>query len=78
MGNQCLDDLKPNQDWAENAATGYGKKAAEAAASGNQSDAMIYRKIASIKRMAAKGKLKNWDEYHKLSAQLSHHKKHAN
>lgn len=28
--------------------------------------------------MAAKGKLKNWDEYHKLSAQLSHHKKHAN
>jgi hypothetical protein len=69
---------KKPQGGVSDAATGYDKKAAEAAASGNQSDAMIYRKIANIKRMAAKGKLKNWDEYHMLTAQLSQHKKHAN
>jgi hypothetical protein len=69
---------KKPQGGVSDAATGYDKKAAEAAASGNQSDAMIYRRIANIKRMAAKGELKNWDEYHKLSAQLSNHKKHAN
>lgn len=69
-------DKKPNKGFLD-AATGYDKKAAEATASGNKSDAMIYSKLANIKRAAAKGELKNWDEYRKLQSQLSGHKKHA-
>ena len=74
---QCKEGDKKPQNGFVDAATGYDNKAAEAKANGNPADAMIYSKLANIKRMAAKGELKNWDEYHKLSGQLSGHKKHA-
>jgi len=53
-----------------NAAKQYEEKANKARANGNNEAARIYTRMAEIKRTAAAGKLKNWDEYHKLSAQL--------
>lgn len=43
---------KPNQDWAENAALGYEKKAAAANASGNAEAAKIHTRMAQTKRDA--------------------------
>ncbi len=58
------------------AAKAYEIKAAMARELGNESDAKIYTRLAEIKLSAAKGKVKNWDEYHQLVGQLSDHKKH--
>lgn len=69
------DNLEKKQDYDPlQAAIAYEIKAAMAKELGNESDAKIYARLAEIKRSAAKGELKNWDEYHELSAQLSDHK----
>jgi hypothetical protein len=52
------DDKKPNSG-SMDAATRYDKKAEQAAANGNTADAMIFSKLAGIKRLASNGKLEN-------------------
>ncbi|MFC4992086.1 hypothetical protein [Rubritalea tangerina] len=61
------------------AAKKYDAKAEAAEAAGNQHNADIYRKLADIKRDAAKSKGGyDWSEYHQLQGQLKHdHKKHT-
>lgn len=68
-------DKKPDNGPLQ-AAKIYDIKAAMARELGNESDAKIYTRLAAIKRSSAAGELKNWDEYHELSAQLSDHEKH--
>lgn len=68
-------DKKPNNGFLD-AAADYEKKALIAAGNGKQEDAIIYGKLASIKRQAANGEQVNWDDYHKLASQLSGSKKH--
>ncbi len=64
---------KPNKGFVD-AASKYDQKAAAAMAAGNEKDAAIYKQLADIKRLAAAGKLDNWDEYHALTKQLSGNK----
>lgn len=70
-----------DQNWAEKAALQYEEKAATAQANGDVEDAVIYTKMAQIKRdagAAAKaGKPFSWDEYHALNAQLKGPGKHS-
>ena len=67
---------KANHNWAEKAAQGYEKKAALAAASGNATNAKIYKRMAQIKRdagaAAKNGKDFSWKEYEQLEKQLTH------
>jgi len=66
---------KADHDWGEKAARGYEEKAAMAAKKGNSEHARIYKKMAEMKRDAAKasaeGKKYDWSEYHKLQAKLN-------
>ena len=48
----------------------YDRQAAEARSAGKHDAARILSRMADIKRAAAAGKLKNWDEYHQLAGQL--------
>lgn len=70
-----------NPDWAEKAALQYEEKAAKSQATGNTKDAVIYTKMAQIKRdagaAAKEGKPFSWDEYHALHAQLIGSDKHS-
>ncbi|WP_018970456.1 hypothetical protein [Rubritalea marina] len=51
----------------------YDQKAELAAIAGNNNDAAIYKKLADMKRDAAKvGGNYDWTEYHKLQGQLNH------
>ena len=51
----------------------YEQKADLAALAGNNNDAAIYKKMAEMKREAAKvGGNYDWTEYHKLQGQLNH------
>jgi len=52
------------------AAAEYENKAKAASKAGHHDQARIYERMADIKRTAAAGKLKNWDEYHKLAGKL--------
>lgn len=64
----------PEQDWAENAAAEYDRKSLEAISKGHEKDALIYLRMAQIKRDAGEdakaGKPFNWDEYHQLNGML--------
>lgn len=65
---------KPQEDWAEQAALGYEKKAAEAETKGDAAAAKIYLRMAQIKRDAGAaskaGQEFSWDEYHRLNGEL--------
>jgi hypothetical protein len=65
---------KPQEDWAEQAALGYEKKAAEAEQKGDATAAKIYLRMAQIKRDAGaaskNGQEFSWDEYHRLNGEL--------
>lgn len=65
---------KPQENWAEQAALGYEKKAAEAESTGDAAAAKIYLRMAQIKRDAGAaskaGKEFSWDEYHRLNGEL--------
>lgn len=64
------------QDWAGQAAAEYEQKAQAAVKSGHEKDALIYLRMAQIKRdagIAAKaGQPFSWDEYHQLNGMLQH------
>jgi len=64
------------QDWAEKAASKYEQKAQAALKSGNEKDALIYFRMAQIKRDAGiatkAGQPFSWDEYHELNKMLEH------
>lgn len=64
------DDCKSGECGFSKAAKNYDQKAQAAAKNGKHEAAAIYTRMADIKRAAAEGKVKNWDEYHKLSGQL--------
>lgn len=70
-----LAEGKPQGDWAERAALGYEKQAAEAQAKGDAESARIYARMAQIKRdagaAAKNGQDFSWDEYHRLQGELN-------
>lgn len=74
MGNDKKHAGKPNQGFLA-AAKGYEEKAKLAEANGNHQDALIYRKLANIKKEAAEavsqGKGYDWSKYFELQKQLN-------
>jgi len=69
-----MSEGKAKKDWAEDAAQQYERKSEAAIQSGNEHDALIYLRMAQIKRDAGQaskdGKPFDWDEYHQLQGML--------